>query len=241
MPYFLSLDNLKPKVEVVVAGEEARHLMLSRRLKVGESVKLQGPDGKRFLCRVVGIEKKSLKVEVVEEVLIPEEPKLRVTLFQSYINQAALDLVLQKSTELMADRVVIFNSLNTANHLGKTKFEEKRERWGKILWEAAKQSERSHPPRLGFAETLKEALAEASPLDMVVLADPASRQKFKDLKLGSLKTLGLFVGPEGGFSQEETAKMSALPNSQGVSLGPVLLRAETASLAALAISLDRVG
>lgn len=241
MPYFLSPENLEPATEVVVAGEEARHLMLSRRLKVGENIKLQGPDGRRFLCRVVEVGKKDLKAKAEEVLSVPREPETKITLFQAYINQAALDMVLQKSTELMANRVVIFNSHNTANRLGKGRFGEKQERWEKILWEAARQSERLRPPQLGFVETLDEVLTEAGSLDRVILTEPRSKQKFKHLKLENLGTLGLVVGPEGGFTQEESTKILSLPNSQGANLGPVLLRAETASLAALAISLDRAG
>ncbi|MCL5775300.1 MAG: 16S rRNA (uracil(1498)-N(3))-methyltransferase [Patescibacteria group bacterium] len=241
MPYFLSSENLKLATEVVVVGEEARHLMLSRRLKVGEKIKLQGPDGKRFLCKVVGVGKKDLRAEAEEVLPVPQEPKTKITLFQAYINQAALDMVLQKSTELMANRVVVFNSHNAANRLEKGRFGEKQKRWEKILWEAARQSERLRPPQLGFAGTLDEVLIEAGSLDMVVLTEPTSEGKFKRLRLENSETLGLVVGPEGGFTQEENAKILSLPNSQGVNLGPVLLRAETASLAALAISLDQVG
>jgi len=241
MPYFLSAQNLKPQLEVTISGEEARHLMLSRRLKVGEEIKLQGPDGGRYLCKVLEVAKKDLKVKTLEALSIPQEPKTKVTLFQSYINQSALDLVLQKSTELMASRVVIFNSHNTANRLEKDKFQEKQTRWENILWEAAKQSERQNPPALEFAETLSMAAERAAALDLLVLTEPASNQKLRDLKFENAATIGLFIGPEGGFTPDETAQLLKLPNCKGVNLGPILLRAETASLAALAISLDRAG
>ena len=238
MPYFLSPVNLQIGQRLDLAGEEAGHLLLSRRLRPGEAVRLQGPDGKRFLCEAVEVKKKSLTAVVKEQVGVPPEPKTTTTLFLAYISQAALDVVLQKTTELLAGRVVLFNSQNVAHALTRQKFEERQPRWAKILWEAAKQSERAAPPELMYAKDLPAALALAGKLEQVILLDPTAGKKLGQVVERGLGTLGLFVGPEGGLTQVENQQVLGLPRSAAANLGPVLLRAETAALAAVAISQD---
>lgn len=241
MPYFLSPVNLQIGQTLDLTGEEAGHLLLSRRLRPGEAVRLQGPDGKRFLCEAVEVRKKNLTAVVKEPATVPPEPKTVTTLFLAYINQAALDVVLQKTTELLAGRIVLFNSQNVAHVLTRQKFEERHLRWGKILWEAAKQSERAAPPELAYAKDLSAAITLAGKLDQVILLEPTAEKKLGQVVRRGLATLGLFVGPEGGFVPAENRQVLGLPGSAAASLGSVLLRAETAALAAVAISQDVLG
>jgi len=236
MPYFLSPKNLEPGQALEVGGDEAAHLLFARRLKVGEQVKLQGPDEKRFLCEVLAVGKRTLKVLVKENIPVPGEPRVLAKLFQAVVGQAALDIIFQKATELQAEEVVIFNSQNTANSVSRQKFEDKKNHWEKVLLEAAKQCERVRPPKLLFCKNLEECLESFQDLDLVVLLDPESSEKFKTLNTSNIKTLGLVIGPEGGFTQEEVAQVLSLPKAKGVSLGQVLLRAETAAISALALA-----
>lgn len=236
MPYFLSVKNLSLNQEFDLEGDEAAHLLVSRRLKIGEKIKLQGPDEQRFLCEVVGVEKRKAVVLAREKVEVPPEPSRTVALYQSVVSQKTLDLIFQKAVELQAGEVVVLNSQNTAARLSRKKFEEKKQHWEKVFWEAAKQCERVRPPRLTFYNSLSDSLESLRLLDKVVLLDPQSQNKFKSLNIISAKTLGLLVGPEGGFTQEEVQKILGLPNAVGVNLGEVLLRAETAAISVLALA-----
>lgn len=236
MPYFLSPKNLEPGLVLEVGGDEAAHLLFARRLKVGEQVKLQGPDEKRFLCEVLAADRRTLKVLVKKSIPVPSEPKVLTKLFQAVVSQSALDIIFQKATELQAEEVVIFNSQNTANPVSRQKFEEKKNHWEKVLMEAAKQCERARPPKLQFCKNLEECLAGLRALDLVVLLAPESSEKFKNLSTSKIKTLGLVIGPEGGFTQKEAVQVLSLPKAKGVSLGQVLLRAETAAISALALA-----
>jgi 16S rRNA (uracil1498-N3)-methyltransferase len=236
MSYFLSAQVLKLNNEVEIQGEEARHILLARRMKKGQSINLQGADEKRFRVVIVDINKNSLKLKVVESISVPVEAKVKITLFQSYVNEKALDFIFQKGTELGVFKIVLFNSQNTATKLSKEGFLKKQERWNKILWEAAKQSDRVRPPTLEFLENLDSIISSAKKLDKVLLCDIAG-EPVKNLGNldQSFKSCAIIIGPEGGFIQEEIAQIIKLPNSVSVSLGPILLRAETAALAALSI------
>ncbi len=229
MSYFLSNQNLELGKQVSLDGEEARHILLSRRIKAGENVVLQGVDEKRFFCDVVVVLKNRLDVLPKREVVIPQEPEVKITLFQAFVAEQALDFILQKSTELGAAKIVLFNSINTATKLTKDRWDKKQARWQKILWESAKQSDRAHPPELEYADDVNEKIKE---LDKVFLCDPSGEKL--NVK-GQMLNVGLVIGPEGGFTPEEINEFKSLPNVTPISLGPILLRAETAALASLAI------
>lgn len=233
MPYFLSDKNLVLNQEVEISGEEARHILFAQRVRTGEKIKLQGPDGKRFLSQVSSADKKSLKVLPVESIAVPAEPSTQITLFQSAVSEKALDFIFQKGTELGLSKIILFNSKNTATKLSFETFKKKQERWNKILVESAKQCERVKWPELEFVSDIEGMLQKAGACDKILLMDISGN------KLSTLtpvpSTLAILVGPEGGLTEEEIKKFKTLPNLQAISLGPVLLRAETAALASVVI------
>ena len=258
MPYFLVENNIQPGLTVEVSGSEARHILLAQRVKVGEIIKVQGPDGKRFECEVSEVKKDRLKIVAKKEVGVPPEPDKQVVLFQAVVAEQALDTILQKSTELRAAKIVLFNSERVGTKLSSDRWQSKKDRWNKILWEAAKQSERAKPPELEFVSNFKDAVTRASKVDQVILLDPDSSSNLKSSisnpsahsavaqgrpegtrgAAGSgqvLKSIGLVVGPEGGLTEQENQEFKSLPNCLPVNLGPILLRADTAVIASLAI------
>jgi len=232
MPYFLSDRNLTTGLDVEIAGEEARHILLAHRAKKGERVELQGPDGKRYEAEIKEIGRNKLKLEIQHQIAIPQEPNIAITLFQSVVNEKALDFIFQKGTELGLSKIVLFNSANTAAKLSLEKFAAKKDRWNKILTEAAKQSERSRWPSLEFVVDVDGAIEKMKGLDKVFLTDISGQKLNVKSKMSKV---ALIIGPEGGFTQEEISQFKQLPNLHTLSLGPILLRTETAALASLAI------
>jgi 16S rRNA (uracil1498-N3)-methyltransferase len=200
-------------------------------MRKGEQFNLQGPDDKRFVVEVLNAGKKDVVIKVLKQIPTPPEPEINITLLQAMVNEKALDFILQKSTELGAREIVLFNSANVAAKLSIDQFNKKKDRWGRILWEAAKQCDRVRPPKLEFVDNVQPVLSE---YQKVVLLDPAGG-KLKDLKIERLKDCAILIGPEGGFTEEEVDKFKSLSNCVPVSLGPILLRAETAALAGLAV------
>ena len=233
MPYFFSRENLSQGLVVKLEGEEARDLLLSHRVKKGEQVKLQGPDGKRFLAETQQVEKKSLSLLCLQPLQVPPEPNTELVLFQAIVNEKALDFIFQKSTELGVVSIVLFNSQNTAVRLSADKFNDKKERWNKILQESAKQSERAVWPELVFVPDVAGLSGSAALCDTIHILDINGQQPNKN-RFG--KKTGLVVGPEGGFTTGELEALQALPGAQTMSLGQILLRAETAALAAIVAS-----
>jgi 16S rRNA (uracil1498-N3)-methyltransferase len=150
--------------------------------------------------------------------------------------ETALDWILQKSTELGVSKIILFNSERTAVKLGQSKISQKQIRWNKIILEAVKQSDRVSPPELEFYENIETALLKIQELEKLFLLDLAGSKLTASSSVP--KNIGLIVGPEGGFSELEKASLKQIKNLEVLKLSENTLRAETASVAGLALILN---
>ncbi len=211
---------------LTLGGDEFHHAVRVHRTKVGEEVELFDGKGRGVVGAVRAIERESMIIEVVRDVLEPREPKLELEIALALIQPEKFELVLQKATELGAASFIPLITART--EVRPERVAGKDERWRKILLEAAKQSGRLRIPRLDPPEPLEQALARPG---FNVFLDPAGAPAH-----GQAESLRLFVGPEGGWTEEETARAAAM-GAASLSLGPLRLRAETAAIAATALVL----
>lgn len=232
MSYFLSSQNLILNKTVSVTGQEARHILLSRRMKVGDEFLLQDPLSQRYVVRVIEIKNNSVTVLPISAEQVPSSLDVVVTLIQSVVSEKALEFVFQKSTELGVSEIVLFNSHNTATKLPVERFDQKLERWQKILWEAAKQSDRPNIPELKFIPSLSHIIKTFSQFEAVIICEKKGEQ-FP--KLNAVKNVALVVGPEGGFTPLEVEHMRVGVHTYFLKLSPFVLRAETAAIACVAV------
>jgi 16S rRNA (uracil1498-N3)-methyltransferase len=224
MSLFLSKIPLKLKNPTQISGEEALHMLTSRRIKIGEEVKMQDNFGNRFLCQVTEVNKKTLTLLPIHSLPTPPNTKTPITLYQSYIAEQALDFVLQKATELNIAHIVIFNAHNSPTT--PKDIDKKLTRWNKIILESTKQCERATLPTLSFTNSLQESLKIHTPQKLFLLDQAGNTPKITK----EIKSAGLIVGPEGGLTQAEISTIKA----DKICLGPLVLRSETASLAGIA-------
>ena len=234
MSYFFSDKSLSANSIAELSGEEARHILLSRRMKTGQRFNLQDTQHRRFLAEVSVVDKKSLKVKILEQLAVPAEPAVKITLCLSVVSEAALDFILQKGTELGLSKLILFNSKNTATKLTSEVFEKKHGRWQKIVMEAAKQSDRGFWPEIEFADSLPKLQQFLANNVRIILTD-ISGKTFNSALAAGETSVALIIGPEGGFTPEEIKEFKNLPKIETINLGPVLLRADTAALAGLAL------
>lgn len=224
MSLFISKNPLKLKNPTQITGEEALHMLTSRRIKVGEEVKMQDEEGNRFLCQVTEVSKKTLTVLPIDPLPTPLIAKTPITLYQSYIAEQALDFVLQKATELNIAHIVIFKADNSPT--SPKDIDKKLVRWNKIILESSKQCERANLPTLTFTHSLEEAIKLHKPEKLFLLDQSGNKIKLSK----DIKSAGVIVGPEGGLTHVEISKIKA----DKVSLGPLVLRSETAALTGIA-------
>lgn len=235
MSYFLFVGKLETGRHFDVIGEEVDHLQ-ARRVRPGEVCNFQDETGRRFACRVADVSKRRVTINPLRRISVPPEPQVNISLFQSVINEQAFDFILQKATELGAARITLFNAQRTGTKLAREKYEKKSSRWNKILWEAAKQCDRVKPPSLEYLESLEELIKASRNLDRLFVLDIAGSPIKDRLNYGqSFNSCAILIGPEGGLTLPEIKKLKSLPTADFVSLGPFLLRAETAALAALSV------
>lgn len=228
MSYFLTSTPLQLNTIHTIEGDEARHLLLSRRIKTGEEIELQDTKQERFICIVQKIGKKSLECVPVQKLVPPKEYTTHITLCQALIAEQALDVIIQKATELGAHAIVIFPSERSPHSLKP----EKTDRWKKIAQEAAKQCGRTYPPQIilsTFTHLLDESTRHAT-----FFTSQHAAQTLAELKQSSPteKEIRILVGPEGGWSDTEQTQLLD-SSAQGILLSRFILRAETAAITAL--------
>jgi 16S rRNA (uracil1498-N3)-methyltransferase len=234
MSYFLSEKLLVAGSPITIEGEEARHLLLSRRIAVGESVEIQGPDFVRWSCLVAAVDKHSITVTPQTILPIPPEPTLNIILFQAFTSEQALDYIIQKATELGAHAMHIFPSKFSPRIPGTAELAKKQTRWNKITIEAAKQSGRRNGIVIHWLPGLSEVITKALNNDINFILDPYTSSTLTEAALPKpAHTIGLCVGPEGGFTPEEVTLLTQNNRVHPIRLGPRILRAETAALAGI--------
>ncbi len=231
MSYFLHTAELSTGGHDSLTGEEARHALHARRSKIGEHIEVQTPAGRRYDCVITGIQKTTLEFTVAQEIPTPAEPAVAVTLCLAYINEQALDICIQKATELGAAALTIFPAANSPHAPKETKLA----RWQKISTEAAKQCGRRFPLTISTSQSLADTLTTTSGVRMYAAANAPAPLR---LPTPSPTTVCIWVGPEGGFSAEEihTFEMHGV---HAASLPGHTLRSETAAITAIGVALSQ--
>lgn len=218
----------------VLKGAEAHHLSRVLRLCPGDPLTLFDGTGKRYTGRLERISSSQAMVAILAQHLDPP-PLVRLHLGQALLKGQKMDIVLQKATELGLDGIWPFVS---EHGLKKTQDDTKSERWQRIILEACKQCDRASPPEIHPVRELGQLLTTPPDCTLKLMFwEQETRQDLASLLAGQQKKIEsaiFLIGPEGGFAPHEAA--AAKENGfTSVSLGPRLLRAETASLAAAAI------
>ena len=187
----------------------------------------------------------------MDEVDINRESRIRVSLYQGVPKSTKMDIILQKLTEAGVDEIVLVNTKRSVVNIKGDKADKKFDRWERIIYEAAKQSKRGLIPKLRGILSFKEALVDMGKNDINIC--PYEVEKSLGIKealqTGQVKKIlenkdevrvGIFIGPEGGFAEEENEMVKAA-GIASVTMGPRIFRTETASIVATAITLYELG
>ncbi len=149
-----------------------------------------------------------------------------------------MEMILQKLTEVGVHEIVLVQTKRSVSKVDDKKEDKKLERWERIIYEAAKQSKRGKIPKLRGILSFKDALEDMKNNDLNIA--PYENERTKSIKQAikgvNINTMGIFVGPEGGFEESEIEAIEEI-SGKSVSLGPRILRTETASLVASSIVL----
>ena len=223
---------------IEIIGEDVNHIKNVLRMKNGEKFILCDGAGTDYLCELSGSRERNLIATVLEEKQSDTELAVRLVLFQGLPKKDKMELIIQKAVELGATEIVPVMTKRTIVKAEGGKEEKKLTRWQAIAESAAKQSGRGVIPTVAPIHTWKEALASMENLDYnVILYENAEgmRPTAECLKVAGQKgSIGIFVGPEGGFTEEEVEQCKE-HGAECLSLGKRILRTETAGLAMLSM------
>ena len=216
-------------------GDDARHLTRVLRAEPGRQYEIS--DGQAvWLAEVTEARGDRVVFRALEPVAAAELP-VRVTLLAALVKFDRFECIIEKATELGVERVLPVETARSEKGLLEAS-RKRRERWERIAREAGQQSRRLRAPEILAAVRFEPALAEAADY-RYVLEEEAAPALLSRLPLTRTPgaQVSLLVGPEGGWTGEERG-LAAAAGWIPVSLGPLVLRAETAAAAALAIVIN---
>ena len=218
---------------VRISEPERHHLLNVLRLRADDRVEVFDGAGNRYIASLCDTRTSPLQAKILQHQFQPYTPPY-ITLFQALPKFDKMDLIVQKTTEIGVNEIA---PMICQRSIPKSVVSEKRMvRWQRIANEAAKQSKRPHFADVFAPQGLEECLLRVNHLDLLILLwEDEKRKGLKEIlrNHGEAKSIGLFVGPEGGFTGEEV-ELALQNGCLPATLGDNTLRTETAAIVSVA-------
>jgi len=238
MPRFFVKREAVCGDQIYITGSDVNHIKNVLRMAPGEAISVSDGEGRDYFGTVVSLDKDKVTVHIENSWDSFVELPAKVWLFQGLPKADKMELIIQKAVELGVYKVVPVMMKRTIVKLDVKKEAKKLARWQGIAESAAKQSGRGVIPEIMAPVDFKDALAVAGHLDAVILpyekADGMDEARALIRRMRGKKSVGIFIGPEGGFDESEV--LAAVDAGASVmTLGHRILRTETAGMAVLSI------
>ena len=224
----------------LLTGPEAHHALRVLRVRAGDRITVLDGAGTVLLCEAQTPQRDTLPLRVIHRELVPP-PVHQITLLAAVLKGKSFETVLQKATELGVSRIVPLVTQRTVAQphdeaAGKVA------KWERVVLEAVKQCGNPWLPQVNAPVTPTEYFAQAEACDLALVASLAGdgrhpREYFREFATArnrAPQTVAVWVGPEGDFTPEEYTRIREA-GVQPITLGPLVLRAETAALYCLAV------
>lgn len=246
---------------ITITGEDVKHIRNVLRSNPGDSIELSDGAGMDYTAEIESLEKDHISAKITGSERNQSEPPVLVTLFQGVPKADKMDYIIQKCVELGINRIVPVLTERTVVRFDNARdAASKTARWQRIALEAAKQCDRGIVPEVCEPVRLDQALKLAEACDLRILPyeeeTHGSLRKLLIKRQGGNRTdpseaadgnkgpeplkVAVFIGPEGGFAPNEAEK-AAQRGFASVTLGPRILRTETAGIAVLSVIMYELG
>ena len=248
--FFVSPDTFE-RQPVVLTGDQAHQVRRVLRMRLGERAVLLDGRGWAYEGLLIAVNDADVRFQVSQRWQESGEPRTQITLLQAVLKGERFGWVLQKGTEVGVSAFMpVICERNVVDDM--EAIEDKRERWERIIQEAAEQSGRAFLPQLLPAQLFQQAAqpglltngAGASPPLRLMLWEGEKEASLSDTLTGcnfaSGARIQVLIGPEGGFTEEEV-RLARSYGIRTITLGPRILRADTAGVVAAAIILHEAG
>ncbi|MCM1367357.1 MAG: 16S rRNA (uracil(1498)-N(3))-methyltransferase [Roseburia sp.] len=218
-----------------LTGDAHTHAAYSLRIRTGDYITVFDGKGTEYSCRVKDVKKDRTELEIIDRSENVGETKTDISLYLSVIKQDRFELAVQKATELGVTRIIPVYSTFTQRG-GSLNFE----RLNRIAVSACEQCGRSRVPEIEPCIEFEELLERAAKTHTIFPWEREMKNSLKSAIDKSATAIAVFVGPEGGITETEKQQLTDV-GARAVTLGPRILRAETAAITALSVICCEMG
>lgn len=237
--FFVGAEQIdRESLQVQITGSDVNHIKNVLRMREGETIVVSSGDNQEYTCEISHLDGEQIlaTIKYIEEVGM--ELPSRIFLFQGLPKSDKMELIIQKAVELGVYEVIPVETRRAVVKLDAKKEASKIKRWQGIAESAAKQSKRMIIPQIHSVMKFDQALAYAEELDVRMIPyelaeDMAHTRAFLE-QIEPGKSIGIFIGPEGGFTPEEVT-LAMEHKVEPITLGKRILRTETAGMTVLSI------
>ena len=234
MQKFLISGKEKQTGTLFLTGRDARHIARVLRMKPGEMLDLTDGQGTDFKGKILEIEKERILIEILELMHSSTDHLVHITVFQGMLKDGKMDTLVRHLTELGITEWVPLRCERAVAVPDHKRTAKRVERWKTIARESLKQCRRSTLPRIGSPVPMDEVMERAPDFDLKIAFWENAVLPAKELdeyRDRPFQNIAVMIGPEGGFSQKEMEQLQQAGFTPYL-MGPRILRAETAAIAA---------
>ncbi len=224
--------------KIFITGSDAAHIKKVLRMKSGDRIGLFDGRGFEYEARIENLLAESVEVSITKRFLSASESPVQIIVAQALLKDKKMDILARQLTEIGITKLIPFTSIRSVPRPDKKRLSERRKRWEKIAIEALKQCRRGHVTEIGETITFNDVIKIDDECDLKIVfweneSKPISDavQQVHDRHYRKILAV---LGPEGGFTEKEIEDARAC-GFVTASLGPRILRAETATVAACTI------
>lgn len=243
MPVFFVSPACIVQQTISVTGDVLVHLRDSLRMTIGETLWVGDGQGTRYRAEITDVSTRAVTGRILETVQEPLFRTPRLILGQSLLKGEKMDWVIQKATELGMDELIPVESRHSVVQLKADRVDHQLTRWQRIAHEAAQQSEQWRIPPIARPQSLSGLLTrQATATVTLMLTERRKGTSLQSVELprDATGSVVVLIGPEGGWNKEEV-QLAEQAGVASIALGPRILRAETAAIAAISILQSRLG
>lgn len=247
MPKFFVKNNQIDGERITIVGEDVNHISNVLRAKCGDTINVCDVDtSNNYIIELIDFEKNSVVGIIKEKIESEAESNVSIHIFQGVPKSDKMELIIQKSVELGVNEITPVQMERCVSIITGKDENKKIERWQKISEVAAKQSGRDIIPKINNVVKIKNIQERIKDIDLLIVPyENANDVSFKNVidkakKNESIRSIGIVIGPEGGFEKEEVELLASM-GANVVTLGKRILRTETVAIAMSSVIMYEFG